>query len=82
MSGHNYENNARRARLLAKNFLNSYKSTADPQPNVILKMGIEHFALDNTTVNTIDLGTLTSSITKLKEKPLSGLPSCQWVATT
>lgn len=64
MSGHNYENNARRARLLAKNFLAAYKSTADAQPKFVFKMGIEHVALGTTTVNTIDLGTLASSIAK------------------
>ena len=65
MSGHNYENNARRARLLAKNFLALYKSAADPQPKVVFKMGIEHVALGTTTVSTIDLGTLAASIAKL-----------------
>ena len=62
MSGRNYENNARRARLLAKNFLAAYKSAADPQPKVVFKMGLEHVALGTTGVNTIDLGTLTSSM--------------------
>jgi hypothetical protein len=64
MSGHNYENNARRARLLAKNFLAAYKSTAEPQPKVVFKMGVEHAALGTTTVNTIDLGTLATSIAR------------------
>jgi hypothetical protein len=64
MSGHNYENNARRARLLAKNFLAACKSAADPQPKVVFKMGIEHVALGTTTINTIDLGTLATSMAR------------------
>ncbi len=64
MSGRNYENNARRARLLAKNFLAAYKSAADPQPKIVFKMGLEHVALGTTTVNTIDLGTLATSMAK------------------
>ncbi len=64
MGGHNYENNARRARLLAKNFLAVYKSTADPQPKIVFKMGIEHVALGTTTINTIDLGTLATSMAR------------------
>jgi hypothetical protein len=64
MGGHNYENNARRARLLAKNFLANYKSAAEPQPKVVFKMGIEHVALGTTTINTIDLGTLATSIAR------------------
>ena len=64
MNNHNYENNARRARLLAKNFLTDYKSAADPQPKVVFKMGIEHVALGTTTINTIDLGTLATSIAR------------------
>ena len=63
-SGRNYENNARRARLLAKNFLANYKSAADPRPKVVFKMGIEHVALGTTTINTIDLGTLATSIAR------------------
>lgn len=65
MSGRNYENNARRARLLAKNFLTVYKSAAEPQPKVVFKMGLEHVALGTTTVNTIDLGTLTTSMARV-----------------
>jgi hypothetical protein len=65
MSGHNYENNARRARLLAKNFLADYKSAAEPQPKIVFKMRIEHVALGTTTINTIDLGTLATSIARL-----------------
>jgi hypothetical protein len=64
MSGRNYENNARRARLLAKNFLAAYKSAAEPQPKIVFKMGIEHVALGTTTVNTIDLGTLGTSVAR------------------
>jgi len=64
MSGRNYENNARRARLLAKNFLAAYKSAADPQPKIVFKMGIEHVALGTTTVNTLDLGTLATSMAR------------------
>jgi hypothetical protein len=64
MSGHNYENNARRARLLAKNFLAAYKSVPEPQPKIVFKMGVEHVALGTTTVNTIDLGTLATSIAR------------------
>jgi hypothetical protein len=68
MSGHNYENNARRARLLAKNFLAAYKSTAEPEPKIVFKMGLEHVALGTTTVNTIDLGTLATSMGRANEK--------------
>ena len=68
MSGHNYENNARRARLLAKNFLANYKSAAEPQPKVLFKMGIEHVALGTTTINTIDLGTLATSIARVNDQ--------------
>jgi hypothetical protein len=65
MSGRNYENNSRRARLLAKNFLAAYKSAADPQPKILFKMGLEHVALGTTTVNTIDLGTLATSMARV-----------------
>ncbi len=64
MSGHNYENNTRRARLLAKNFLAAYAKAADPQAKVVFKMGIEHVALGTTTVNTVDVGTLATSIAR------------------
>lgn len=64
----NYENNARRARLLAKNFLADYKSAADAMPKVIFKMGMEHLALGTTPLNTIDLGTLASQIAQLDGK--------------
>ncbi len=64
MGGRNYENNARRARLLAKNFLEIYKSTAEPQPKIVFKMGLEHVALGTTTINTIDLGTLATSMAR------------------
>ncbi len=63
MSGHNYENNARRARLLAKNFLAAY-AKADA-PKVVFKMGIEHVALGTTSNNTVDLGTMTSVIARM-----------------
>jgi hypothetical protein len=68
MHGHNYENNARRARLLARNFLAAYKSAADPQPKIIFKMGIEHLTLGSTSINTIDLGTLVSEIARTHDK--------------
>lgn len=64
MSGHNYENNARRARLLAKNFLADYRAAADARPKVVFKMGLEHVALGTTTINTIDLGTLTTEMAR------------------
>jgi hypothetical protein len=64
MSGRNYENNARRSRLLAKNFLAAYANVADTQAKVVFKMGIEHVALGTTPVNTIDLGTLATSIAR------------------
>jgi hypothetical protein len=64
MSGRNYENNARRARLLAKNFLAAYTKPADPQAKFVFKMGLEHVALGTTTVNTIDVGTLATSIAR------------------
>jgi hypothetical protein len=67
-SGHNYENNARRARLLAKNFLAAYESAADPKPKVVFKMGVEHAMIGTTTNNTVDVGTLASSIARLNEK--------------
>ncbi len=67
-SGHNYENNARRARLLAKNFLANYKSAAESQPKVLFKMGLEHVALGTTTINTVDLGTLATSIARTNDK--------------
>ena len=65
MSGRNYENNARRARLLARNFLAAYKSAADPEPKVVFKMGVEHVALGTTSVNTIDVGTLATSMARV-----------------
>ncbi len=68
MSGHNYENNARRARLLAKNFLAAYAKAADPQSKFIFKMGVEHVALGTTTVNTVDVGTLASAIARTNNR--------------
>ena len=68
MSGHNYENNARRARLLAKNFLAAYAQAADPQARFIFKMGVEHVALGTTTVNTVDVGTLATSIARTNNR--------------
>lgn len=68
MSGRNYENNARRARLLAKNFLANYKAAAEIEPKILFKMGVEHVALGTTTVNTIDLGTVATSIAKANGK--------------
>jgi hypothetical protein len=68
MNGHNYENNARRARLLAKNFLADYSAAADPQPKVVFKMGIEHLMLGTTTINTIDLGTLATEMARIHGK--------------
>ena len=67
-SGHNYENNARRARLLAKNFLAAYKSTAEAEPKMVFKMGLEHVALGTNTNNMVDVGTLATSIAKLNGK--------------
>jgi hypothetical protein len=67
-SGRNYENNARRARLLAKNFLAAYKSAADPEPKVVFKMGLEHTALGTNTNNMVDVGTLATSIATLNGK--------------
>jgi len=64
MSGHNYENNARRARLLAKNFLADYGRAADGAPKVVFKMGLEHVALGTTTINTIDIGTLATEMAR------------------
>jgi hypothetical protein len=68
MDGHNYENNARRARLLAKNFLADYRAAADPEPKIVFKMGIEHLALGTTTINTVDLGTLVSKMAQANGK--------------
>lgn len=64
MGGRNYENNARRARLLAKNFLADYAAAAEREPKVVFKMGLEHVALGTTTINTIDLGTLTTEMAR------------------
>lgn len=64
MHGHNYENNARRARLLARNFLTAYKSAADAEPKIVFKMGIEHLTLGTTSINTIDLGTLVTEMAR------------------
>jgi hypothetical protein len=50
---------------LAQHFLGDYHAAADPMPKVILKMGAEHVALGTTTINTVDLGTLASSIAQL-----------------
>jgi len=68
MGGRNYENNARRARLLARNFLAAYRSAAEPEPKVVFKMGIEHLMLGTTTINTVDLGTLATDMARLHEK--------------
>lgn len=68
MNGHNYENNARRARFLAKHFLADYKTAAVPQPKIVFKMGVEHVALGTTSINTIDLGTLVSKIAQVDGK--------------
>ena len=64
MSGRNYENNARRAELLARNFLSRYRAAAEGTPKIIFKMGAEHTAIGTTTINTVDLGTLASSIAR------------------
>ncbi len=64
MHDHNYENNARRARLLAKNFLADYNAAADPEPKIVFKMGIEHVALGTTTINTVDLGTMATEMAR------------------
>ncbi len=64
MHDRNYENNARRARLLAKNFLSDYRAAADAKPKVVFKMGLEHVALGTTTVNTLDLGTLATEMAR------------------
>lgn len=68
MTGRNYENNARRARLLAKNFLGDYRAAADPAPKVVFKMGLEHVALGTTTINTVDLGTLATEMARANGK--------------
>jgi hypothetical protein len=68
MTGRNYENNARRARLLAKNFLADYRAGADKEPKVVFKMGLEHAALGTTTINTIDLGTLATELARANGK--------------
>jgi hypothetical protein len=64
MNNHNYENNARRARLLAKNFLAAYGKMAGAPAKVVFKMGLEHVALGTTTINTIDVGTLATSMAR------------------
>jgi hypothetical protein len=68
MSGRNYENNARRARLLARNFLGDYRAAAEPAPKVVFKMGLEHVALGTTTINTVDLGTLATEMARANGK--------------
>jgi hypothetical protein len=68
MGGHNYENNARRARLLAKNFLDDYRAAAEREPKVVFKMGLEHVALGTTTINTVDVGTLATEIARANGK--------------
>jgi hypothetical protein len=68
MSDHNYENNARRARLLARNFLADYRAAADAEPKIVFKMGLEHVALGTTTINTIDLGTLATEMARANGK--------------
>lgn len=65
IGGHNYENNSHRARYLADNFLRYYRSAAEQEPKVIFKMGIEHLGLGTTTVNTIDLGTLATTLARM-----------------
>jgi len=64
MHGHNYENNARRGRLLAKNFLAAYAAAADPEPKVVFKMGLEHVGLGTTPINTVDIGTLATEMAR------------------
>ena len=64
MHGHNYDNNAHRARYLAANFLRDYRAAAEPDAKVIFKMGIEHVALGTTTNNTVDLGTLATMMAR------------------
>jgi hypothetical protein len=68
MGGRNYENNARRARLLAKNFLGDYRAAADPAPKVVFKMGLEHVGFGTTTINTVDVGTLASEIARTHDR--------------
>jgi hypothetical protein len=68
MNGHNYENNARRARFLAKHFLAVYKSAATPEPKIVFKMGVEHLGLGTTPNNTVDIGTLVSKIAQVNGK--------------
>ncbi len=68
MHDHNYENNARRARLLAKNFLAAYNAAADPEPRVVFKMGLEHVGLGTTPNNTVDIGTLATELARLHGK--------------
>jgi hypothetical protein len=68
MSGRNYENNARRARLLTKNFLAAYAKVADPRAKFVFKMGLEHVAQGTTTVNTVDVGTLATSIARTNDR--------------
>lgn len=65
IGGHNYENNSHRARYLADNFLRYYRSAAEQEPKVIFKMGIEHLGLGTTTINTIDLGTLATTLARV-----------------
>jgi len=68
MTGRNYENNARRARLLAKNFLGDYRASADAAPKIVFKMGLEHVALGTTAINTVDLGTLATEMARANGK--------------
>ncbi|HXC56934.1 MAG TPA: hypothetical protein VNU97_16665 [Rhizomicrobium sp.] len=68
MHGHNYDNNAHRARFLAARFLADYHAADEPAPKVIFKMGIEHVALGTTTINTVDLGTLATMMARANGK--------------
>ncbi len=68
MHDHNYENNARRARLLAKNLLADIKAAADPEAKVVFKMGIEHVALGTTSNNTVDVGTLATELARSRDR--------------
>lgn len=68
MHGHNYDNNAHRARYLAARFLSHYRAAAEPAPKVLFKMGIEHVALGTTTINTLDLGTLTTMMARANDR--------------
>lgn len=67
-TGDNYENNARRARLMSDNFLAAYRGAAAQPPKVIMRLGAFHAGVGTTPTNVVDLGTLASAAARLHGK--------------